>query len=79
MCFYYAPDGKLHADKDANSARTVAMAERLIRRGWMVDYAPGAQGKFFRVVVNRETLPGTVEGLVRAVEEVGAEVVAEER
>ncbi|KAK8156625.1 glutamate decarboxylase [Phyllosticta citrichinensis] len=78
VCFYYAPAGALHADKDVNSARTVAMAERLIRRGWMVDYAPGACGKFFRVVVNRETLPGTVEGLVRAVEEAGAEVVGEE-
>ncbi|KAK7529942.1 pyridoxal phosphate-dependent transferase [Phyllosticta citribraziliensis] len=78
VCFYYAPAGALHADADVNSARTVAMAERLIRRGWMVDYAPGARGKFFRVVVNRETLPGTVEGLVRAVVEAGAEVVGEE-
>ncbi|KAK7521439.1 pyridoxal phosphate-dependent transferase [Phyllosticta citriasiana] len=77
VCFYYAPAGTLDADKDVNSARTVAMAERLIRRGWMFDYAPGPRGKFFRVVVNRETLPGTVEGLVRAVEEAGAEVIGE--
>jgi len=40
-----------------------------------VDYAPGGEGKFFRVVVNGQTKRGTVEGLVKAIEEVGDETV----
>ncbi|KAF4537614.1 Glutamate decarboxylase [Lasiodiplodia theobromae] len=78
VCFYYAPGGQLAADPATNSKRTEEIARRLIKRGWMVDFAPGEKGKFFRVVVNGETRVGTVEGLVKAVEEVGAEVVGEE-
>lgn len=43
----------------------------------MIDFAPGKDGKFFRVVVNISTLPGTVEGLVKALKSVGEEVVSE--
>ncbi|KAK0642411.1 L-aspartate decarboxylase dtxS4 [Lasiodiplodia hormozganensis] len=78
VCFYYAPGGQLAADPATNSKRTEEIARRLIKRGWMVDFAPGEKGKFFRVVVNGETRVGTVEGLVKAVEEVGAEAVGEE-
>ncbi|OJD35675.1 glutamate decarboxylase [Diplodia corticola] len=78
VCFYYGPAGELAPEAAANSRRTEEMARRLVRRGWMVDFAPGEKGKFFRVVVNGETRVGTVEGLVKAIEEVGAEVVAEE-
>jgi glutamate decarboxylase len=46
----------------------------LIPRGFMVDYAPGEDGKFFRVVVNPVTRRGTLEGLVKAIEEIGGEV-----
>lgn len=61
------------------SKRTAEMAKRLVKRGWMIDFAPGrpGDGKMFRVVVNISTLPGTVEGLVKAIKAVGAEVVAE--
>jgi hypothetical protein len=47
----------------------------LIKRGWMIDFAPGEKGKFFRVVVNISTLPDTVVGLVEAIKSVGAEYV----
>jgi hypothetical protein len=57
------------------SKRTAEIVHRLIPKGWMFDYAPGEKGKFFRVVVNISTLPGTVEGLVKAIEEMGQEVV----
>ncbi|KAK4231960.1 putative glutamate decarboxylase [Podospora fimiseda] len=73
VCFYYSPVD----DKTENTRRTRTMVERLIRRGYMVDYAPGDRGSFFRVVVNCQTLRGTVEGLVKALEEVGRDIVAE--
>ena len=47
-------------------------AAGLVVRGFMVDYARvDGRGRFLRVVVNRGTRRGTVEGLVRAVVEVG--------
>lgn len=54
---------------------TADVSKKLIPRGFMVDYAPGEEGKFFRVVVNGQTKRGTVEGLVKAIEEVGDETV----
>jgi glutamate decarboxylase len=50
------------------------MARKLIPRGFMIDYAPGERGSFFRVVVNCQTLEGTVRGLITALEAVGREV-----
>jgi glutamate decarboxylase len=75
VCFYYAPGGKLEEDKRENTRRTRGMVEGLVERGYMVDYAPGERGEFFRVVVNALTLRGTVEGLVKALGAVGREVV----
>ena len=75
VCFYYAPGGRLADDKGENTRRTRDMVHRLIARGFMVDYAPGPHGSFFRVVVNCQTLRGTVEGLLKALVEVGREVV----
>lgn len=83
VCFYYAPPGKGGANGNAevdaaeNTRRTRAMAARLVRRGFMIDYAPGERGSFFRVVVNLQTLRGTAEGLLQALREVGREVVGE--
>ena len=73
MCFYYTPTGMV--DVDETSRRTSEIATRLIKRGWMIDFAPGEKGKFFRVVVNISTLPDTVVGLVEAIKSVGAEYV----
>lgn len=71
VCFYFAPKGQLCPKAEGNSKATRDIAERLIREGFMVDYAPGERGSFFRVVVNRETSKGTVDGLVKAIEEAG--------
>lgn len=73
VCFYYAPGGRLDEDKAVNTRRTARMVGGLVRRGFMVDYAPGPKGSFFRVVVNCQTLRGTVDGLVTALEEIGRE------
>ncbi len=71
ICFYYAPRGKLSEDPRQNTKRTVAMVQRLVSSGFMVDYAPGDRGHFFRAVLNWQTLRGTVDALVRALEESG--------
>ncbi|KAI0438292.1 glutamate decarboxylase [Xylaria telfairii] len=73
VCFYYAPSGVLDASAEANTRRTKSMVWRLVNRGFMVDYAPGEKGCFFRVVVNCQTRKATVEGLMKALEEIGKE------
>ncbi|TQV97096.1 glutamate decarboxylase [Cordyceps javanica] len=73
VCFYYSPGGVLSADKDVNTKNTQRIVHALIERGFMVDYAPGDKGSFLRVVVNAQTLPGTMEGLAKALNEVGAQ------
>ena len=71
VCFYYARNGRLNGDQEKNSVITKKVAEGLVRRGFMVDYAGGEKGMFLRCVVNRGTRRETVEGLVTAVAEVG--------
>lgn len=73
VCFYHAPGGRLSEDASVNTKRTQKMVEKLLHRGFMVDYAPGDKGSFLRVVVNTQTLPGTIQGLVKAAEEIGKE------
>jgi glutamate decarboxylase len=70
VCFYYKKDGKLGSDEE-NTKTTSEIVRRLIPRGFMVDYAPGEKGSMFRVVVNVQTRKETIEGLVKAIEEVG--------
>ena len=71
VCFYYAPGGKPSHKLEENSQVTERTAERLVQRGYMVDFADGDHGAFFRVVVGRETRQSTLEGLVKAVVEEG--------
>ncbi|MBE3109793.1 MAG: aminotransferase class V-fold PLP-dependent enzyme, partial [Acidobacteria bacterium] len=75
VCFYHAPGGKVPEEKEVNTARTAEIVRRLVGRGFMVDYAPGPKGSFFRIVVNTQTLKGTVEGLVKAILAEGKDVV----
>jgi glutamate decarboxylase len=77
VCFYYSPGGVMAEDKKENTQRTTRMVEKLVGRGFMIDYAPGERGSFFRAVVNCQTLKTTVGGLVKALEELGPEVAAE--
>jgi len=74
VCFYYAKNGQLSADKEANGKATSQIAAGLIPKGFMVDYAPGEKGKFFRVVVSGGTMRGTLEGLVKGIEDVAREL-----
>jgi glutamate decarboxylase len=72
VCFYYAKGGQLNEEADANSRVTTEIASRLVSRGFMIDFAPGEKGKFFRVVVNGGVIKGTLDGLVKALEETAA-------
>ncbi|KAI6710595.1 hypothetical protein JHW43_006865 [Diplocarpon mali] len=73
VCFYYAKEGKL-GENEENTRVTSEIVQKLIPRGFMVDYAPGEKGSFFRVVVNRETRRETVDGLILAIEDVGGSI-----
>lgn len=73
VCFYFDKQSSAgHVNR--NSKVTEEITRRLIPRGFMTDYAPGEDGKFFRVVINGQTRKGTVEGLVKAIEDIGAGV-----
>ncbi|KAH8592296.1 glutamate decarboxylase-like protein-like protein 1 [Bisporella sp. PMI_857] len=73
VCFYYAKGGKLGSEEE-NEKITSGVVKALIPRGFMVDYAPGEQGGMFRVVVNIQTRKGTIDGLIKGIEEVAASV-----
>jgi glutamate decarboxylase len=95
VCFYYAPDKMLvdSVSKDAtegdkfkagkkNSVVTSRITRSLVRRGFMVDFAPALgheveKGAFFRVVVNISTVRETVDRIVRDIEAVRKDVVRE--
>ena len=75
VCFYYAKDGVLKDNAEENGRVTREITQRLVPRGFMIDYAGGDErGAFMRVVVSRGTGRGTVEGLVEAVGDLGAKV-----
>lgn len=74
ICFYHAKNKALSEDTEFNSKRTADMTKRLIQKGYMVDYAPGDKGKFFRVVVNGGTRRSTVDAFVRTLESAGEEI-----
>ncbi|KAI1432089.1 glutamate decarboxylase [Xylaria sp. CBS 124048] len=76
VCFYYAPGGVVDSDAAANTRRTKTMTGELVNRGFMVDYSPGKNGSFFRVVVNCQTQMSTVDGLVMALREVGSALMS---
>lgn len=74
VCFYWAKGGVLGKDAEENGRQTSQIANRLISKGFMIDFAPGETGKFFRVVVNGGTRKGTLDGLVKALEETAGEL-----
>ncbi|QIX00335.1 hypothetical protein AMS68_005852 [Peltaster fructicola] len=69
VCFYL----NKHAEAEQNSKTTETVARLLVPRGFMVDFAPGVDGKFFRVVINGQTTRSTVEGLVKAIQNIGSQ------
>jgi len=77
VCFYYAPEGgRASEDKEENTKRTRTMVRKMLERGFMFDFAPGPRGYFFRIVMNCQTLQGTVDGLFKALCEVGHDLLS---
>ncbi|PGG99773.1 glutamate decarboxylase [Blastomyces parvus] len=99
VCFYYAPnkqpvfrrgqeiEGK-QIDEEERSKRNSKITEdvvhKLVRRGFMIDFAPpvgdhppAGDGKFLRCVLNLQTRKETVHALLDAVLAVGSEVVTQ--
>jgi glutamate decarboxylase len=73
VCFYYAPEQQvLESEKSTRITQDVVHA--LVSRGFMIDYAPGEKGKFFRVVVHPGTTNETVRRLAASIEELGRQV-----
>lgn len=73
VCFYF--NKQIGAgSQERNSKITAQVKQALLAKGFMIDYAPGDDGKFFRVVVNGQTRKETVERLVRAIEDVGKDL-----
>lgn len=66
-----------------NSKVTEEIARAIVHKGFMVDFAPPSgdneedvgKGKFFRCVVNALTRRETMDGLVRAIGEVGPAII----
>ncbi|KEF62815.1 glutamate decarboxylase [Exophiala aquamarina CBS 119918] len=95
VCFYYAPGRTSvyqvsnRADESEktkvgkrNSVVTSRITRLLVRRGFMVDYAPALgheteKGAFFRVVTNISMVRETVERLVQDIEVLGKDVARE--
>ncbi|KAK3706847.1 Glutamate decarboxylase 2 [Vermiconidia calcicola] len=75
ICFYFNKQSGRDAES-RNSRITEQIKDDLLPRGFMIDYAPGEDGKFFRVVVNGQTRKETVEALVIAIEAVGAGITS---
>ena len=73
VCFYYAPEQKI-LDSDKSTRITQDVVHKLVSRGFMIDYAPGEKGKFFRIVVHPGTTSETVKRLASSIEEFGREV-----
>lgn len=71
VCFYYSKQSGQGAAMK-NDRLTERIKDALLEKGFMIDYAPGNEGKFFRVVVNGRTSRETVDGLIRAIEDVGS-------
>ena len=75
VCFYYVGTGA-KMDSKQTSRVTRGVVQALVRKGWMIDYSKGDEGEFMRAVCNRGTGSGIVQGLVKAINEVGEEVVS---
>ena len=66
VCFYRRMKP---GDKAFNSATTKRLAQQLVARSFLIDYAPGKHGLMLRVVCSLVTQRSTIKRLVETIEE----------
>lgn len=69
VCFYFTGAEGLSSEPSLNTLVTCTIVRRLVAKGYMIDYSPGALGSFFRAVVHIQTQRRTVEDLLEAIRE----------
>lgn len=77
VCFYYHSDNSAsRTDDDINTKTTRQIANALDHQGrFLVDYAPGPHGEFFRAVLNSPIQSEqTVDELVQSIEKLGQDL-----
>jgi glutamate decarboxylase len=67
VCFYFAGAGDLSSEPSVNTQITCTIVRSLVAKGYMIDYAPGELGCFFRAVIHIQTQRRTVECLLEAI------------
>lgn len=73
VCFYYKlGNSRVEHTPDCNTKMSAAISENLPAKGFMVDYAPGPQGKMLRVVTNGSTEIDMLGRLVHAIVDLGS-------
>ena len=73
VCFYFAPDQQV-LENEKSTRITQDVVHALVSKGFMIDYAPGEKGKFFRVVIHPGTTSETLRRLATSIEELGRNV-----
>ena len=76
VCFYYHPDETVSKqDAEINTKNTRRIANALDKQGgFLVDYAPGPYGEFFRAVVNSPIQnESTIDELISSLQSLGDE------
>ena len=74
VCFYYHPDASASKeDTEVNTKNTRRIAGALDHAGnFLVDYAPGPHGEFFRAVLNSPIQSeATIDELITCIENAG--------
>lgn len=75
VCFYHQPDGSGDVEKvpvEEVTRHTGDICDRLGKKGFMIDFAPGPHGSFIRVVVNGGTTRATLRRIVDEVVKLGS-------
>lgn len=76
VCFYYCaePSRWDQMPAEQNTSVTQYIANALLSKGFMVDYATGSKGKFLRAVTNGRTTRDALNELIDCVLEIGSEL-----
>ena len=75
VCFYFSPGGQREERSEVNTWRTKEICRLLVKRGFLVDFAPGEKGSFVRSLVHLVTTKKAIDTLVQAIVDIGRSIV----